>query len=430
MATTNITSSANGKQMVEVNAEIGHHAAVRGTPTKEGCTHDWIAYVKFDRNEIVEKVEFILHPSFKNPKRVVKSAPFQVVESGYGGFMLRMIIYFKMSKLRQTIPYDYYLFLGESNRVSNKVLERFALQGQTSKRGRVATKRRPGRPKKMSSDGESLQSSPYSSSSLQSSSSSIKSSPSSLFSSSLLFSTHSPSSSPLTPSPLQSSSSSSLETSSPSSLETSSPSSLETSSPSSLETSSPSSRETSPASSSSSSQTSSTFSSYSINTRNKKRKASDEYFEFQPQQTSTPMDTINSSRMNTNATTNSSICGSPPAKKQLQFSTSLDGCRRIYDDDVVVPTNEMKDQPQQQQQQQQQTSDENTTAKTNIEPRIEELIEIQKMITSLTNVRLLKKVIAIIKQSGYLVVNNDTVDFDLVQMDDHTIGDIKKCLNM
>lgn len=54
---------------IEVTLEIGHHAAKRTIPTKEGYTHDWIIYVKPDNKQLVDKVQFYLHPTFKNPKR-------------------------------------------------------------------------------------------------------------------------------------------------------------------------------------------------------------------------------------------------------------------------------------------------------------------------------------------------------------------------
>ncbi|ESN99779.1 hypothetical protein HELRODRAFT_83907, partial [Helobdella robusta] len=89
----------------------GHKAAVRSLPTKEGCTHDWIVYVRTDQDQFVEKVEFNLHPSFKKPRRVVKSAPFQVVECGYGGFRMSIVVHFRVNNQRQPVPFDYYLFL-------------------------------------------------------------------------------------------------------------------------------------------------------------------------------------------------------------------------------------------------------------------------------------------------------------------------------
>ena len=48
-----------------------------------------------DLGLFIEKVVFALHPSFPKPTRVVTSPPFEVVESGWGEFIVGVQIFFK-----------------------------------------------------------------------------------------------------------------------------------------------------------------------------------------------------------------------------------------------------------------------------------------------------------------------------------------------
>lgn len=66
---------------IKVNFEIGHEASLRSKKTPEGFTHDWEVFVRglegADISHFVDKVVFLLHETFKKPRRVVKEPPFQ-----------------------------------------------------------------------------------------------------------------------------------------------------------------------------------------------------------------------------------------------------------------------------------------------------------------------------------------------------------------
>ncbi|ESN96962.1 hypothetical protein HELRODRAFT_178766 [Helobdella robusta] len=136
----------NVDQKIEMSIEIGHKAAVRSLPTKEGHTHDWIVYVRTDQNQFVEKVEFNLHPSFKKPKRVVASAPFQLLENGYGEFNMKIVVHFKVNNHREKVPYEYYLFLSSEPTISYSVHKQHTIDLTNP-----ARTKKPGRPKKNNS---------------------------------------------------------------------------------------------------------------------------------------------------------------------------------------------------------------------------------------------------------------------------------------
>lgn len=68
--------------------------------------HKWEAFVDIKNsdksykklpnpNDIIEKVIFELHPSFKNPIRTVKKEPFCLKSYGWGHFDLPMLVVFK-----------------------------------------------------------------------------------------------------------------------------------------------------------------------------------------------------------------------------------------------------------------------------------------------------------------------------------------------
>lgn len=58
---------------VRINLEIGHEAVIRSKRTIDGFTHDWHIYVQgidgADIQYYIEKVVFLLHETFPNPKR-------------------------------------------------------------------------------------------------------------------------------------------------------------------------------------------------------------------------------------------------------------------------------------------------------------------------------------------------------------------------
>ena len=62
-------------------------------------SHKWCVYIRspLQQNKenslpkdlsFIEKVVFALHPSFPRPTRVVTSPPFEVIESGWGEFVI------------------------------------------------------------------------------------------------------------------------------------------------------------------------------------------------------------------------------------------------------------------------------------------------------------------------------------------------------
>jgi len=58
--------------------------------------HKWKMYVRGSEIEqLVEKVEFGLHPSFQPSKVTVSSAPFEVERTGWGFFVVRVTIFYK-----------------------------------------------------------------------------------------------------------------------------------------------------------------------------------------------------------------------------------------------------------------------------------------------------------------------------------------------
>lgn len=96
--------------------EIGHRAAQKTKPSKEGFTHDWELFVQgeggnYDISQFVEKVIFNLHESFPKPKRTFKEPPYVVKEAGYAGFLLTIDIYLKNRDEPKKITFDYDLDL-------------------------------------------------------------------------------------------------------------------------------------------------------------------------------------------------------------------------------------------------------------------------------------------------------------------------------
>lgn len=102
-------------QCVQVKLEFGHSASIRNKPSADGFTHDWIVFVRGsegnDIHHFVEKVIFNLHDSFPKPRRVVKEAPFQLQESGYGGFTMPIEIHLKNREEPKKVQFVYDLFL-------------------------------------------------------------------------------------------------------------------------------------------------------------------------------------------------------------------------------------------------------------------------------------------------------------------------------
>lgn len=111
---------------MRITLECGHTSVLRVRTTPEGYTHDWEVFVRgidnADIHHYIEKVVFLLHDTFRNPKRVLKEPPFTVKESGYAGFIIPIEIYLKNKDepKKFQIPYD--LQLQQSGPPFNKTI--------------------------------------------------------------------------------------------------------------------------------------------------------------------------------------------------------------------------------------------------------------------------------------------------------------------
>lgn len=69
-----------------------------GKKASETQSHKWTVYVRGARNEdlgvVIKRVVFQLHPSFKNPVRVIESPPFELSECGWGEFEIAISLFF------------------------------------------------------------------------------------------------------------------------------------------------------------------------------------------------------------------------------------------------------------------------------------------------------------------------------------------------
>lgn len=70
----------------------------------------------------VFSVVFLLHDSFRNPKRILKEPPFVVKESGYAGFVIPIEIYLKNKDEPKKFQISYDLDLQQSGPPINNVL--------------------------------------------------------------------------------------------------------------------------------------------------------------------------------------------------------------------------------------------------------------------------------------------------------------------
>ncbi|KAI1712373.1 YEATS family domain-containing protein [Ditylenchus destructor] len=77
----------------------GNRAEKLSEKNAAGHTHSWTLYVRaLDEEECisnyVRKVEFVLHNSYQNPLRVIDKPPFELSETGWGGFDVQMKLFF------------------------------------------------------------------------------------------------------------------------------------------------------------------------------------------------------------------------------------------------------------------------------------------------------------------------------------------------
>ncbi|KAL0123031.1 hypothetical protein PUN28_007573 [Cardiocondyla obscurior] len=111
---------------VRVTLECGHTSMLRMRTTPEGYTHDWEVFVRgvdnADIHHYIEKVVFLLHDTFRVPKRVLKEPPFVVKESGYAGFIILIEIYLKNKDEPKKFQISYDLHLQQSGPPINKVI--------------------------------------------------------------------------------------------------------------------------------------------------------------------------------------------------------------------------------------------------------------------------------------------------------------------
>lgn len=77
-------------------------------------THEWLVYVRGLENEdlswIVKKVQFTLHESFEKPVREIIKPPFEVAESGWGEFEVKVKVFFR-DNIAKPIEFTHYLAL-------------------------------------------------------------------------------------------------------------------------------------------------------------------------------------------------------------------------------------------------------------------------------------------------------------------------------
>ncbi|GAB6021320.1 myeloid lymphoid or mixed-lineage leukemia (trithorax, ) [Chamberlinius hualienensis] len=122
-------------QSVQVKIDLGHRAILREEITDDGFTHDWTVFVRgpgsFNICNFVEKVIFHLHRDFAKPKRVVKEPPFEVSESGYGGFNMQIEVFFKQKEEPRKVLFDYDLFLKTNEPVNHFRCEKLTFHNPT-----------------------------------------------------------------------------------------------------------------------------------------------------------------------------------------------------------------------------------------------------------------------------------------------------------
>ncbi|XP_020299552.1 protein AF-9 [Pseudomyrmex gracilis] len=110
---------------VRITLECGHTSTLRMRTTPEGYTHDWEVFVRgidnADIYQYIEKVVFLLHDTFRNPKRVLKEPPFVVKESGYAGFIIPIEIYLRNKDEPKKFQITYDLHLQPSGPPINNV---------------------------------------------------------------------------------------------------------------------------------------------------------------------------------------------------------------------------------------------------------------------------------------------------------------------
>lgn len=147
--------STSNSDKIYFRIMVGHESEVLKPKLANGHTHRWTVFVKgADGGEldcsVVQKVVFLLHNDFPNPKRVIKTPPFEVTETGYAGFTIPIFVHFVGCKQECCLEYNMDLFLNSpAVHKVNKTLEvknpkpelkakLFAMGGDTNKKSQSA----------------------------------------------------------------------------------------------------------------------------------------------------------------------------------------------------------------------------------------------------------------------------------------------------
>jgi YEATS domain-containing protein 4 len=98
-ATAATAASESSSREAVVPIVVGSVAFSLGADAEHEKSHEWTVYVRHlepdvDLALLVEKVVFMLHPSFEKPTRLVDKAPFAVTEKGWGEFEIHLAVHF------------------------------------------------------------------------------------------------------------------------------------------------------------------------------------------------------------------------------------------------------------------------------------------------------------------------------------------------
>eukprot|EP00668_Euglena_longa_P031284 GGOE01040459.1.p1 GENE.GGOE01040459.1~~GGOE01040459.1.p1 ORF type:complete len:264 (-),score=97.81 GGOE01040459.1:248-1006(-) len=78
-------------------------------------THKWTVYVRGPQNEdlsyFIRRVQFDLHPSFEESTKLVDNPPFEVTETGWGEFEIKIKIFFHEVSEERPLELTHYLKL-------------------------------------------------------------------------------------------------------------------------------------------------------------------------------------------------------------------------------------------------------------------------------------------------------------------------------
>jgi len=104
------------KEKINVTLALGHRATAKEHIGPNGHTHDWTVFVEGHQNTqihyFIEKVVFYIHESY-SPNVIVRyKPPYELDNSGYAGFILRIAVHFKTEvPPKMEWPYDLFLHL-------------------------------------------------------------------------------------------------------------------------------------------------------------------------------------------------------------------------------------------------------------------------------------------------------------------------------